>query len=795
MRTRTFVIGAGILCASLLGARGLAQVQDLGEPTRLTIGAGDVLEILPVHSLVSAEAAWIRTQDRTFLEASKDGIFRTRIVQPGEYIVTADFFDADRNERVHGVLALTVLPREEFTETAFDTFSGSLIRTSPARGPSGAIPMDPTNRIVQLHAADGSPFPLHMDIDAATDADGNGTADDDTQNAGTFFQTEGTTLTVWFLEPVTERSLMVFTDDRSRTDGFSIGSAINEPPEESTPPSKQIRIVHGSPEEDGTVAFTVAFDEAPPAEGFLTEWTFGDGEQSLLANPQHTFSPGTYTVVVRLIDIASGNEIARTEESITVAATTTGGAASSAAPQATSSAAPQADRTEGGGISWLVLVVVFVLSMIAGAVILLVLRFVRKSLRKLPTTIEKMEAAIVKTPADEKRKAGKTPEEENIVPAPSVSAPTPADTATTADTGKTKEMPPAKEEPKVPAAAELVVDTTTAPPWLAAGLAEQAKTPEKEAAPAAPVETKAAASETPTTPPPVISFAPVPQPGSEEKPWTPPAPKEAPPAEPVPAWLQRGMEEATQQTGVPAAVPTLAPAEPMNLIPAPEKEIPPPPPAIIEASPAQPQPIPPAVAPPVPAKMAAPAAATAQPRAATPVAPRTESKPPLPPRPQQPMQKPQQRSGSVPGQRPTGGGMQKGPRPPKPQQPRPAALKQTTTPKPPSPPRPPTLPKPTTAKTTVMQDKTPATTKPDAVSGMPPMTEEPLEKPKAEAQPARMPSPEKPAEQQKPPSQPPAASDDRPIGIVRVESLEPFPKPQTPPLPPSPPAPDAPINP
>ncbi len=73
------------LCAFLLGFSPLqASAQsDSADTETIELYVGDLLEILPIHTLPNASYAWILTENRTFVEASRQAVFRKRPITPG----------------------------------------------------------------------------------------------------------------------------------------------------------------------------------------------------------------------------------------------------------------------------------------------------------------------------------------------------------------------------------------------------------------------------------------------------------------------------------------------------------------------------------------------------------------------------------------------------------------------------------------------------------------------------------------------------------------------------------------
>ncbi len=646
MRTNARVLVGIALMASLLIGRSvntLAQVQELGPPDALTLGAGDVLELLPVHDFSNAQYAWIRTQGRTFLEASQERVYRTRILEPGEYTLTADITDITTGSRLHGALRIIVVEREKMTKAFTPSPVDSFVRTIPMRNGQGRAILNPRSSLLEIVGIPDTPRPLYLDIDTYTDADSDGDAGNDIDDNDTYFQSEGTALTLWFIQPFDGWGISVFpSKDEGPFEPITVF--------ENTAAQQQGLLVQNgrvmtSPSDEGSVTFSLRTDGIPPEVPMIYQWDFGDGSQSIATTPSHTFAKnGSYTVSLSVINVLTGETIATLTKPVIIDSATADATVSSVATQsseassaATSSAqssttsSVQGGTTSSGGMMRLLLIlaIVFIVSLAVGAGGLLLFSIIRKKLPKggVNQLLAKIEASVAKTGPQ----------------APAPQAPAAAPPVTVVVQAQPKPTPqPSK------AGVELV--SNDAPDWLKKGMfkqeAKSAPTPTPATPTAQPLPNWLAPTPAPATPPPAPAApapapvqapppptpppvpptppapAPTPQPtvtpvaptpapapapapvsfstASPAQPWSPPQPSAPSAPEPVPDWLKKGLDQAEKRQDLP---PTGTPVTAASTLP----PVPATPVAPVAPPTAAPQPSPVPAAAPTPAPAPAPA--------------------------------------------------------------------------------------------------------------------------------------------------------------------------------------------
>ncbi len=558
---------------------------------------GEILEIQPVHTLLNPSYSWILTQDRTFIQAGRTEAFRYRFIQPGTYTLIAEIEAGDQSTRMRRTFIFDVRPRMpgQMIDTPIAASGSSmLVSTVPALDGNRVI-LEENSALVRLLPINPDVRPLALDLNVFADSDGDGIPNNDIDNDGTFFQSDASPLYVWFASPLASQSMTVTAlgltgnaivqqmDIMSRDYAQQQGFVTN-------PISVAIQAV-----DDLQYSFTPTFARPMPASTpLLYHWEFGDGTQSLLANPTHTFTEaGTYTVTLRVRNLADGREVAVHQEQLSVAESTS---STDTGPDEEEPVEEEPADNGPGMLASLGSIMKYI-GIFFGALLLGILtifgigKLRKRGGSKLSDRLEAMEQTLLK-----KDEGGKTSAPPLAIATAAVVKPT-TPPAAVAKREEERVQTPSPVTPKV--------EEKNTPSWLRSGLAG--------------------------TTPPVSSPAPIPSPAapppSIPKPVTPPAPPApkpaastpaaTPPSASVPSWLQQGSKPASPPAAAtqPPAKPVMPPAPTPTPVPTPApaaKPVMPPPPAPAKpVMPPLPAPAPapkPTTPPPMPANVAAPTA-------------------------------------------------------------------------------------------------------------------------------------------------------------------------------------------
>ncbi|MDD3896523.1 MAG: hypothetical protein PHU04_01585 [Candidatus Peribacteraceae bacterium] len=614
LRKATFLL----VLLSALGTGALARAATT-EPAAIaeefTLSTGAVFEIYADHDIADPSYNWTLLLDETFLQAGRNQWFRTRLIQPGNYLLTGEVRNADGSKRYRKTLLMHVqenVPQEH----TFSAGSGVLVRTNPAADASGRVILTSSRSVLQLLPVSDSQEAFVLDLQKTVDANGDGNFQNDQVAENTFFSEQHTPLHLWFTEPVTRRVVTVSLRGRVGTEQeiavVSPEQAVQEDKDRETERQRmeeeraRILVTHfGS----GAVKFSTYIEHEPyRRDPLLLHWNFGDGHQSLLDAPIHAYAANNvYTVRVGIRNLRTGGEIAQLETSVDVR---------SIAPLP-----PPTDPTEQNGanggekepsvfpvlLSTVLRYGVGILLAIAiGFFATLLIRFLRRK-GGVSTLLDRAEATLTDNDQKEESPGGMQPMS-FAIDNPEVQEAAVIDT-TVVDTAPPppQHTPVTKEEQPPPDLA-----TAEAPPWLQQGIKQQAATTGRETRqepivpPVMPMPQEPAAQEpvlqepAPVPPPPEENGTvplwlqqPAPAPAVETTASTaqdePPAPTQPPLAAPAdttppppttsetidtanaPDWLQQGIQKAQQEGQTPSSPP---PPELQEPPPAPEPAAP-----------------------------------------------------------------------------------------------------------------------------------------------------------------------------------------------------------------------------
>lgn len=613
-----------------------SQEPQVVEQEQLFFTVGDILEMLPVHEIQGASYAWVLTEEQTFLQAGRAPAFRVRFIRPGTYYLHAEI-TSPAATRVRRQFVMTVAQRSTASSSSAAADATALVTSVPAADAQGRIALARGQQVLTLLPASPDRT-LAIDLNTAVDSNGNGDPADDRDAAESFFETDATPVRLWFPALSTERRIAVTAqspDGSTQRQQFSIlpstvaqGMGISDSP---------VRILTQQTG-DRTVQFSVAFDGGTPTVPVLLRWNFGDGTESLLSEPIHTYADtNEVEVTVTVRNLLTGQEIGKSSRRILpdgdgVTSSPIGPVSSAGASSAASSAAAATGR---GGASWLwtilLMLIVFIVSAGIGLLVIILLKKLRSG-GTLSDRLASMEQKITKT------EPGATPPLTFAVkpqaPAKSASPVSPVTpskpaAAAAAATQPPKPAPtpaptpapsPAKSEREwTQKPADLSVQAATAPSWLKKGLEGDAAS--KSVAPSpAPAPMPASA------PKPAAPVPPAPKPAAPTPAVSTPKPAAAPLMPPAPKPVTQPVT-----TAAPAAVPAASKPVPPPLPQAP-KPATPPAPAAKPASPILPvnPPVSPVPAPEKPATLPAPAAPAPKPAVSAPPAPSPTPKPASP---------------------------------------------------------------------------------------------------------------------------------------------------------------------
>lgn len=524
-------IAAAFAIVAVGGSVTLAQLSNNQRET-LNVPIGSIFEI-QATSKNAATANWVLTLDGEFVEASRDLVFRTRFSKEGTYSLAVELRMGE--ESVQRMFTLQVRAKRPEDKII-------------ANGPEGIVAFDPplNNDVIAINSAKQvltvTPVRadvkiLAIDLDTSVDSNGDGNNENDEDTKNTLFRSEGNPLRIWFVdgERRTIRFGALLEDGKTAFQNIAIGGGGSS---SSVPTARPPVIQEPSEPDTGTINSgldmkvlvlksdngEVQYALRRPAE--LTEpillvWDFGDGTQSMLDRPIHTYATsGRYDINVQVRNLRTGQVIDTVKDSIMINRLSEEVDPGTENPGNETPDKPK-ENSSGGSLLGIVLKLIF--SMIGfavlGALIMFIVGKAKKKGFSLEKTMEKAEQTMVKTPSNDV----------STEPPPMEIAAEPVEEEPVAP------PPPVEPEPEpVPQSEPAPAEESKTPAWLSDSM--QGTPPPMEQPPAPePVSEPAPEAVAPPPPPPVEEpVAPAPEPEPEAFIPPPPPPPIDKPVSPAP---------------------------------------------------------------------------------------------------------------------------------------------------------------------------------------------------------------------------------------------------------------------
>ncbi|OGJ60925.1 hypothetical protein A3C37_00475 [Candidatus Peribacteria bacterium RIFCSPHIGHO2_02_FULL_53_20] len=545
----TVLIGGIALGMQMVEAQGTATTEEIALPQ------GSVFEILAQEGTPQTQYAWVLSLERTFLQAARGRAFRTRFTAPGRYLLSAEIVPPG-GKSIRRSFAITVGGEPETLSA-----SGNILETVPPNS-NGAIVLGEGRQLVRIRPTPGMLQSITLDADLSTDENGDGDTENDPSAGGTFLASESLPLTLW----ITRDPPVSFAVAGTQADGMpflrQFTASVRSSPVPSSPDPEPVPVTGGIAvieEHDGSLRFRVS-DLPTMQTPILPVWDFGDGSQSMLMEPVHSFaSSGSYIVRVRVKDLRNGIDIRDLTQTVTVKAPELMPDPGKPIPKPEKPTPEGTPSATSSLFPWLLKILA---GLVAAAIIGGTVTIVTLKLRKGKSLAEHLEEA------DKKMAIGK--ESTGSIAA----APAPMSLPEVMD-----------DEPKKPVAPPLV--SPAAPGPVPSWLQDTPQTPRSSSVIPLPAQTPAPAPKpvtqpTPaTTPKPATTPAPTPSPAPVKESTSPFSDAT------MPDWLTPNAEKKTTLPMTPSAVaapspapvPIKEPVTPLKLETAPEQtpKTPPPP--------------------------------------------------------------------------------------------------------------------------------------------------------------------------------------------------------------------------
>jgi|GEM_PF-1774399 len=544
-----------ILCGSIAYAQSVSPT--LVHQLQLPVGA--VFEVMPVGTEPTDTYVWSLRRGDLFLQAGRNRLFRTRMIEKGSYLLSAEISDASGEPRYKKEFQIQITDSPaQVPESDLGSSGSLLIRSDPPRNANGATVAASHVDIITLTPQKQTDKKLVLDTKPQIDSDGDGDPRNDQEALDSFFSLEQAPLVLWFPDRSAVTSLAIAIDgDAGSTEILRLitrEEAVQEEKEKQGVRINAVRI--GS----GAVRFSVTGDTSALGEvdSLLYQWDFGDGNQSMLHLPVHNYEKnGSYEVLLDVRNLRTGS----VAESFT--ATVQVSSVSIRGPTAPTADGDVPDSDDGAGTSswvsgWNIikLLIGLVIAAVIGFLIIMIIRMLQ-SKGGVKNVLQKAESALMDSKEEDKVVEG------NIVDAPA--APLVVEEEQEIEQPKPDEPPPAKEEvqeaapppPPVATSAKPSAQDAQAPDWLQKGMKQASATGQTMSTP--PPEPLRPMPDNPVAPKQKPDA--IPMTAAQPEPQTPPAPATQSDT-PLPPWLQDQASDAQEPATPAPASPTPTPTPP-----------------------------------------------------------------------------------------------------------------------------------------------------------------------------------------------------------------------------------------
>jgi hypothetical protein len=536
----------------------------------VSLRPGTIFEIYADTKSASPQISWVLTKDGTFAQADRGAIFSMRPSEAGMYLLSGEVLD-QTNVPVRKMFRIGVRQDIPLIEHASKTEEGLLVRVFPAQDEEGIVRLGSTKRVIRLDAIHNDIELLALDINAEIDSNGDGDTQNDNILLKSIFAEGKGSLHIWLPENLTSQKMLLagrllngsFITQPLHIVSDTYFELLQQQEEAEAIARKERTRIEAIPLAGNSYKLTVVTeDNVLPTDPLLYFWDLGDGTQSLLTSPEHTYAEidRQYRVSLRIQSLVSGEEVLSSTQMVFVGPPST--PTSPTEPDVTEPKPDTGKKSKGAGsLVSTIIKAVLALAASVGIGMLGVFLFSKLKGKSLRDSLEKAEKKLVGNSADTQTEAPPmeivteedSPEEETEEESPEEEA-TPAEVV--------------PEKPEVPEETTPEVHRQV-PSWLAPAPEEGLEVPATPPAPPAPQAEAVTQAPTPKkvpqeqvppaeVVPPVQTDAPTPQ-----EPATSPPQKADAPSDAAPPWLA-GTEKTTASSPPPpppaAAAAAAAPA-------------------------------------------------------------------------------------------------------------------------------------------------------------------------------------------------------------------------------------------
>ncbi len=472
------------------------------QPESISIPVGEIFEMQAVGG--NEKISWVLMQNREFIEANRDKVFRTRFSQQGTFTLSAE--TEQDGQTVRKIFTISVLDRKPGYENEGPSGGGAVLFEPELQDETVGLN---GKEVLKLTPNRPDITVIAVDTDTTVDAnnDGNPQNDDDTRQ--TLFRSESNALHMWIVngKEVSMRVGVLYESGDIEFEPVQVskyGAVPNDNDEtvNTSSSGRQIRVMKN---DNGTVQLGIDLSEEEQSTSLLL-WDFGDGYQSMLNKPIHMFAEsGKYDISVEVRDLRTGTVQEKIRDSVTVnrLMDDTPGTVNDEDEGSKDTVQDVPKESSGGSLLGLIvkLILTLLISGAIGAGILFAIGKMKKKGFSLEKSLEKAEEVMVKTPKETVQEVAPpmeiintpaTPPAEPVAEPVVDSVPEPIPTPQPEPEPEPQPEPEASPEPVAPnvphdamepTPEQLETNPNEAPDWLQQGIEKADETEQTTTAP------------------------------------------------------------------------------------------------------------------------------------------------------------------------------------------------------------------------------------------------------------------------------------------------------------------------
>ncbi|MCK5015627.1 MAG: PKD domain-containing protein, partial [Candidatus Peribacteraceae bacterium] len=291
----------------------------------IQIELGSVFEIVADIHNINSEVNWILLKDNTFIQADRSLAFSFRPRNKGQYNLVGEI-SLNGKTTARKEFDINVTSRgTEIAQAIQNSEVKSIVKTDPIIGENSAINFKDIKNLLHIFSIRNDVDQILMDTNMEFDMNGDGDSVNDNILSDSLFSNGGKDIFLWL--PFVEKTQKLLIG--ARLNNGSIATQIITLELKSIRETNNPSNERGEPREgeiftknisDTKKQFSLEIPKlVSQGKSVLTLWSFGDGQQSLITNPEYEYAEnGSYKVSVEVRDTKTGEIIYETQTTLSI---------------------------------------------------------------------------------------------------------------------------------------------------------------------------------------------------------------------------------------------------------------------------------------------------------------------------------------------------------------------------------------------------------------------------------------------------------------------------------------------